>query len=67
MRIRNFATLTVAAAMCMSAAGALADTITFEGSVAPSKTCEVYADVGGAALSVDDLIPAKRLRQAVPS
>lgn len=53
MRIRNFATLTVAAAMCMSAAGALADTITFEGSVAPSKTCEVYADVGGAALSVD--------------
>lgn len=53
MRIRNFAALTLAAAMCMSATGALADTITFEGRVAPSDTCEVYADVGGTALSVD--------------
>lgn len=42
-----------AAVMCIGAPCALADSITFEGKVAPSKTCEVYADVGGAALSVD--------------
>lgn len=46
-------TMAVAAAGAMLVPGALAETISFEGSVAAGKTCEIYAPIGGTVGSVD--------------
>ncbi len=49
MNAKKLFSLTLAAALALSAPTALADTISFEGEVAASYTVEVFADVGGTA------------------
>ena len=53
MNAKKLFSLTLAAALALSAPTALADTISFEGEVAASYTVEVFADVGGTADALD--------------
>ena len=53
MNSKRIVALAAAAALCIGSAGALADTISFEGKVTSAETRQVYADIGGTVDTVD--------------